>query len=104
MAQHISRRSFISSLAVLGTTPLWGNVDLLAWQEPRLWSGDDFERALTLLFDPGATLAAGQLTAHPERRDVIIIGGGIAGLTTAYKLNGRRVLLLESAATTGGVA
>jgi hypothetical protein len=104
MGTRFSRRSFISSLAILGTTPLWGKVDLLAWQDPGRWSGEDLETAHRLLFDPAATLASGPVTAHPERHDVIVIGGGIAGLTVAYRLNGRRVLLLESAPSTGGVS
>lgn len=104
MDTRLSRRSFISSLAILGTTPVWGKVDLLAWQDPGRWSGEDLETAHALLFDPAATLASGPVAAHPERHDVIVIGGGISGLTVAYKLNGRRVLLLESAPSTGGVS
>jgi hypothetical protein len=105
--ERLSRRRFLSSLAVLGAAPLWTTVDARAWQgPPARFTGDDFELAHDLLMDPGDTIARfGPATVHPDLHDVIIVGGGIAGLTVAYKLrSNRRVLLFEAASETGGVS
>lgn len=41
--------------------------------------------------------------ADPDRlRDVIVVGGGLAGLTAAYRLRDRDVLVVESAPRAGG--
>ncbi len=37
-----------------------------------------------------------------ETADVVVVGGGVAGLTAAYRLGGRRVLVLEKEARCGG--
>ena len=104
-AQQLTRRHFLSSLAVLGLTPVWTKLDLLAWQTaPRQFAGDDFELAHRLLFDPDDTLKSGTPELHPGVHDLIVIGGGIAGLTVAYQLRDRNVLLLEAAAEPGGVS
>lgn len=101
----LSRRHFLSGLAVLGSTLLLGPRDVLAWlqDEPR-FTGDDFEAAHRLLFDPNATLATGTPEIHPDRHDVIVVGGGVSGLTVAYRLRDRDVLLLEREPRPGGVA
>ena len=67
MTTRFSRRSFLSSLAILGTTPVWSKVDLLAWQDPGRWSGEDLDLAHSLLFDPAKTIAAGAVTVHPDQ-------------------------------------
>ena len=57
----------------------------------------------------GGTLSVWQATAEPNRyerlgedtdADVVVVGGGLAGITTAYELarGGRRVVVLEKAA------
>jgi hypothetical protein len=101
----LSRRHFLSGLAVLGSTLLLSPRDVLAWlQDQPRFTGDDFEVAHRLLFDPDATLATGTPEIHPDRHDVIVVGGGVSGLTVAYRLRDRDVLLLERESRPGGVA
>jgi hypothetical protein len=102
----LSRRRFLASLAIAGATPVWTRLDALAWQTPpKTFSGEDFELAHKLLFDPGQTIAAGgKPEVHPERLDVIVVGAGISGLVVAWKLRDRKLLLLEAAPEVGGVS
>ena len=41
-------------------------------------------------------------TSASHTYDVVIVGGGIAGLTVAYRLDNKNVLLLEKELVTGG--
>ncbi len=92
-------------MAALGATPLWRRLDGPPWQPPaRRFTGDDFEEAHRLLARPQEIIAAHRVDLDPARRDLVIIGGGIAGLTVAYRLRDLNVLLLERASDTGGVA
>lgn len=102
----VSRRRFLSNLAIVGVTPLWTRLDGLAWWQPsRSFTGDNFARAHELLQQPGETIAKyGPPEIHPDLHDVVIVGGGISGLTVAYKLRDRNVLLLEAADETGGAS
>lgn len=101
----LSRRRFLSRLAVIGTAPVWTRLDALAWQDRQgQFTGDNFELAHKLLFSPDDVIRAGTPQDHPDVHDVLVIGGGIAGLTVAYKLRGRRVVLLEAAPDVGGVS
>jgi glycine/D-amino acid oxidase-like deaminating enzyme len=102
----LTRRRFLSNLAILGSTPLWTKLDALAWQAPTAtFSGDNFELAHKLLFKPDETISAGGAPQlHPDVHDVLVIGGGIAGLTVAWKLRDRKVRLLEAAPEVGGVS
>jgi hypothetical protein len=102
----LSRRRFLASLALAGATPVWNRLDALAWQAaPKTFSGEDFELAHKLLFDPDRTIAAGGAPqVHPDALDVIVVGGGIAGLTVAWKLRDRKVRLFEAAPEVGGVS
>jgi len=100
-----SRRRLLSGLAAAGTAPAWVSVNTPAWaqDEPR-FSGDDFEQAHRLLFRPAEVLDALTPEKHPERYDAIIVGGGIAGLASAYRLRKRLVPPLEREPQLGGVS
>jgi protoporphyrinogen oxidase len=49
-----------------------------------------------------AMLPAMVCASGPERRDVVVVGGGIAGLSAAWRLRHRDVLLLEAGDRLGG--
>jgi hypothetical protein len=102
----LTRRRFLANLAILGAAPVWTKLDALAWQAaPATFSGDNFDLAHKLLFDPDDTIKAGGTPqAHPDLHDVLVVGGGIAGLTVAWKLRDRNVRLLEAAPEVGGVS
>jgi hypothetical protein len=101
----LSRRRFLSKLAVIGAAPVWTQLDALTWQQSsRQFTGDDFALAHKLLFDPDAVLRAGTPEDHPDVHDVLVVGGGIAGLTVAFRLRNRNVLLLEASPDVGGVS
>lgn len=104
--RELSRRRFLSGLAVLGVAPVWTKLEALAWQPPPgKFSGDNLDLAHELLTRPDETIAKyGTPQPHPDLWDVIVVGGGISGLTVTYRLRDRRVLLLEAAAETGGVS
>lgn len=99
----VSRRTFLSGLAVLGVTPFAGGVATFA-QSSGVFTGDDFETAHRLLMNPGDVLASGTARLMPELYDTIVVGAGMSGLVTTYRLRGSRVLALERQADIGGVA
>lgn len=107
--QVFSRRRFLSGMAVLGLTPFTSN--LAAFQGPasaQAWTGDDFEEAHELQRNPYALIRnTKNWVDHPEggrRHDVVIVGGGISGLTIAYQLRNYDVALIERERQTGGVS
>lgn len=100
----VSRRHFLSGLAILGATPWIGGLPAWAMQPTPAFTGDNFELAHQLLMDPDAVLARGTPQARPGLFDTIVVGGGISGLVTTYRLRKGNVLLLEREAEVGGVS
>ena len=102
---QVSRRHFLSGLAAIGTAPAWARLGAVAAQPAsKVFTGDDFELAHRLLFKPDDVLAGQTPERHPNTHDVIIVGGGVSGLVTAWKLRNRQVLVLEREAEPGGVS
>lgn len=103
---RVNRRRFLGGLALLGATPVYAQLEALPPFNPnKQWTGDNFEEGHDLLRNPRAVLRqAGPPTDHPDPYDVLIVGAGISGLTCAWKLRDRRVLLLERERETGGVS
>ncbi|MCL6482418.1 MAG: FAD-dependent oxidoreductase [Firmicutes bacterium] len=107
-----ARRRFLGGLAVLGTTPLARRLEALPQVHHHRWSGDHFDEGHDRLRNPRAwwdqLVAQGRTLEVEGLYDVIIIGGGISGLTVAYRLARRnphlRLLLLEREHETGGVS
>jgi protoporphyrinogen oxidase len=100
----------LGGVALLGFTPLYSQLSAVPGVDAnRRWTGDDFEEAHGLLRNPYAVLRYyKERIDHPapgaEPFDTVVVGGGIAGLAVAYKLRGRRVVLLERERETGGVS
>lgn len=117
-----SRRTFVKLMAA-GSAGLWlrrawgaasreslqatGPIDRgLELTTPGAFSGDDPRRAHRILWDKQAWLAAhgGRYPALAERVPLVVVGGGMSGLTTAYLLRRHRPVVLEQAARFGGNA
>ncbi|MBX2986609.1 MAG: FAD-dependent oxidoreductase [Bdellovibrionaceae bacterium] len=67
------------------------------------FNGDDIKRPHDRLWNLQAYIASrGGRPPVSERRDVVIVGGGIGGLSSAYFLQGKNPLVLEQDAQFGG--
>ncbi len=62
--------------------------------------GDEMSRAHSILWNLGSY--TGKPSTSQEKVPLIIVGGGIGGLTTAYLLRKHRPILLEQASRLGG--
>ncbi len=85
-------------------SPIDGDRDALPHEHI---SGDDPTEAHKVLWDPEGALRSKGLTALPEpteRVKVLVVGGGVAGLTAAWRLRAHSPVLLERAARLGGNA
>lgn len=67
--------------------------------------GDIFDEAHEIFWAKDGYIARkGGIPAVSAQYDVIIIGGGISGLSAAYYLNGKKILLIDGHARMGGNA
>lgn len=69
---------------------------------PAAFSGEEPEPAHRLLWDRDAVLAAAGPPGPPEHVPLVIIGGGVAGLATAWLLRQHRPVVLERSRRFGG--
>ncbi len=101
----VSRRRFLRSAGGFSLAPLGSRLDLLAWLQPqRRFTGDDVDEAHRLMFDPDAVLASAPRDVEPARRDVIVVGAGVSGLTAGYLLRDLDTVILERHSEAGGVS
>lgn len=71
---------------------------------PRIFSGDDPEATHQILWDKAGYLAShgGRIPPPAESVPLVIVGGGMSGLATAYLLRKYNPVVLERAARFGG--
>lgn len=68
------------------------------------FAGEEPEPAHSVLWDREAFLASAPAAGEPERVPLVIVGGGIAGLATAWLLRAHRPVVLERAPRFGGAS
>lgn len=104
--QGCSSSKTISSDAVagLGFIENFGPVNAtLGTDEPEQFFGDHFTRAHEALWNTSGFLAKNKIPEKPEANvPVVVIGGGISGLTSAYLLRDLKPYVLEQAPRFGG--
>ena len=76
---------------------------LSAFGGSRVIEGDNMDEAHEIFWNKDGYLAKkGGMPKVSDSYDVVIIGGGIAGLSAAYHLNGMKILLIEGNPRLGG--
>jgi protoporphyrinogen oxidase len=90
--------------AGLGFIGNFGPLDAtLGIDEPEQFFGDHFTRAHQALWNTAGFLAKNTIPQQPEAKvPVVVIGGGISGLTSAYLLRDLKPYVLEQAPRFGG--
>jgi len=72
---------------------------------PKSFSGDEPDRTHRIFWDKAEFIASGGGIPEPEEHvPLVIIGGGVSGLTSAYLLRHHRPIILERASRFGGNA
>jgi len=95
------RESDSSSGSVIDSSPVAKLTD--SFQTEGEFTGEHFSRPHSILWDKSGYLAMhGGVQSASEDHGVVIIGGGIAGLTAAYELRDLNPVLLEQAPRFGG--
>jgi len=75
----------------------------LADASPRAFSGDNLDRPHAILWDTSRYIASkGGMPEASEKVPVVIVGGGMSGLLSAYLLRDLNPLVLEQAPRLGG--
>ena len=119
----LSRRAFVKLIAAGSTSlylrPAWAGVPApgastaagpidrgIGETAPALFSGDDPRRAHRILWDKPAWLAShgGRYPVPEKRIPLLVVGGGLSGLLTAYLLRRHQPVVLEQAPRFGGNA
>jgi len=100
--QGCSRKSGVSP-ALLSPLDLISPIDRCPAPTITTFTGDDPTRGHAALWSRDAYLAArGGVPAPSEQAEVVVVGGGMSGLTTAFHLKDHRPLVLEQAPRFGG--
>ncbi len=71
---------------------------------PQAFSGDSFARPHEILWDLSNFYATHQVEGKVEEAPLVIIGGGVSGLFSAFEYREHRPIVLEQAARFGGNA
>ena len=123
----IDRRTFIKWLSLMPTLPylsachngrpeaLLGDSDFISRvgpinrnlqdQAPLQFTGDDFARPHQILWNKQSYIESiGGLPTPKRKAELVIVGGGLSGLMTAYILRDKKPVILEQAKRFGGNA
>jgi protoporphyrinogen oxidase len=73
-------------------------------ESARVFTGDRFERPHSILWNLSSYLSQKQVEGPVEEVPLVVVGGGVAGLFTAFAHRKHRPILLEQAARFGGNA
>jgi len=107
LSPYLSRCSFLSPNHTTSSDDflkLYGPIDRnIAKTAQKNFSGDEFGRPHAVLWNkPEFLEKIGGPPAPSRTTEVLIVGGGMSGLTTAYQLRAKRPVLMEQATRFGG--